>query len=134
MIKEFIFCVGLPGCGKSTFLESNYDFVKAPFVQDGNYFGRFVYTDNKYKNKCMLISADNIKANLDGGGTFVGIANKVKKINKDAKLSIFVTHLVNNTGLDNLSINFDEVIISNSYKDWNLVENRHQNVKVFNVI
>ena len=70
----------------------------------------------------------------DGGGTFVGIANKVKKINKDAKLSIFVTHLVNNTGLDNLSINFDEVIISNSYKDWNLVENRHQNVKVFNVI
>ena len=49
MIKEFIFCVGLPGCGKSTFLESNYKFVKAPFVQDGNYFGRFVYTDNKYK-------------------------------------------------------------------------------------
>ena len=70
----------------------------------------------------------------DGGGTFVGIANKVKKINKDAKLSIFVTHLVNNTGLDNLSINFDEVFISNSYKDWNLVENRHQNVKVFGVI
>ena len=41
MIKEFIFCVGLPGCGKSTFLESNYEFVKAPFIEDGNEFGRF---------------------------------------------------------------------------------------------
>ena len=56
MIKEFIFCVGLPGCGKSTFLESNYKFAKAPFIQDGNYFGRFVYTDNKYKEASGTVS------------------------------------------------------------------------------
>lgn len=66
MIKEFIFCVGLPGCGKSTFLESNYDFVKAPFVEDGNEFGRFVKTVKSYEGKYMLISADSIKSNLNG--------------------------------------------------------------------
>ena len=66
MIKEFIFCVGLPGCGKSTFLESNYEFVKAPFIEDGNEFGRFVKTVDAYKNKYMLVSADSIKSNLDG--------------------------------------------------------------------
>lgn len=66
MIKEFIFCVGLPGCGKSTFLESNYEFVKAPFIEDGNEFGRFVKTIKSYEGKYMLVSADSIKSNLDG--------------------------------------------------------------------
>ena len=66
MIKEFIFCVGLPGCGKSTFLESNYEFVKAPFIEDGNEFGRFVKTVKSYEGKYMLVSADSIKSNLDG--------------------------------------------------------------------
>ena len=66
MIKEFIFCVGLPGCGKSTFLESNYDFVKAPFIENGNEFGRFVKTVKSYEGKYMLVSADSIKSNLDG--------------------------------------------------------------------
>ena len=66
MIKEFIFCVGLPGCGKSTFLESNYEFVKAPFIKDGNEFGRFVKTVKSYEGKYMLVSADSIKSNLDG--------------------------------------------------------------------
>lgn len=66
MIKEFIFCVGLPGCGKSTFLESNYDFVKAPFIEDGNEFGRFVKTAKSYVGKYIIVSADNIKLNLGG--------------------------------------------------------------------
>lgn len=66
MIKEFIFCVGLPGCGKSTFLESNYDFEKAPFIEDGNEFGRFVKTAKSYVGKYIIVSADSIKSNLDG--------------------------------------------------------------------
>lgn len=70
----------------------------------------------------------------DGGGTFVGVANKVREINKNARLSILVTHLVNDRGLDNLSNNFDEVFITNSYKDWNLIENLPCNVKVIDVI
>ena len=53
MIKEFIFCVGLPGCGKSTFLESNYDFVKIPFILDENFLGRFVKTAKSYVGKTI---------------------------------------------------------------------------------
>ena len=70
----------------------------------------------------------------DGGGTFVGIANKVREINNYARLSILVTHLVNDRGLENLSNNFDEVFITNSYKDWNLIENLPRNVKVIDVV
>lgn len=70
----------------------------------------------------------------DGGVTFVGIANKVREINKNAKLSILVTHLVNDRGLENLSNNFDEIFITNSYKDWNLIENLPCNVKVIDVV
>ena len=70
----------------------------------------------------------------DGGGTFVGIANKVREINKNARLSILVTHLVNDKGLENLSNNFNKVFITNSYKDWNLIENLPRNVKVIGVV
>lgn len=87
------------------------------------------FNELAYSNDFLLI--DDL---CDGGGTFVGVANKVREINKNAKLSILVTHLVNDRGLENLSNNFDEVFISNSYKDWNLIENLPQNVKVFDVV
>lgn len=54
----------------------------------------------------------------DGGGTFCGIASEIKKIKPDVKLSIFVTHMVNPKGIENLSKTFDHVWFTNSYKDW----------------
>lgn len=54
----------------------------------------------------------------DGGGTFCGIAEEIRKIKPDANLSIFVTHMVNPRGIENLSKNFDHVWFTNSYKDW----------------
>lgn len=54
----------------------------------------------------------------DGGGTFCGIASEIRKIKPDVKLSIFVTHMVNPRGIENLSKNFDHVWFTNSYKDW----------------
>lgn len=54
----------------------------------------------------------------DGGGTFCGIAEEIRKIKPDAKLSIFVTHMVNLRGIENLSKTFDHVWFTNSYKDW----------------
>ena len=41
---------------------------------------------------------------------------------------------INDRGLDNLSNNFDEVFITNSYKDWNLIDNLPRNVKVIDVV
>ena len=54
----------------------------------------------------------------DGGGTFCGIAEEIRKIKPDASLSIFVTHMVNPRGIENLSKTFDHVWFTNSYKDW----------------
>lgn len=54
----------------------------------------------------------------DGGGTFCGLANAIRELNKDVKISIAVNHMVNPKGIENLSKVFDQVYFSNSYKDW----------------
>lgn len=54
----------------------------------------------------------------DAGGTFVATSKVLRSLNPEAKLFIHITHLVNPIGIKNLSENFDEVFITNSYKDW----------------
>lgn len=66
-------------------------------------------------NKPFLVIDDL----CDGGGTFCGIAGEIRKIKPDADLNIFVTHMVNPKGIENLSKNFNHVWFTNSYKDWN---------------
>lgn len=67
----------------------------------------------------------------DGGGTFCGIASEIKKIKPDAKLSIYVTHMVNPKGIENLSKNFNHVWFTNSYKTW---ENLPDNVTQIEIV
>ena len=81
-----------------------------------------------------LLSRKSMEETNDSGGIFVVITTKVREINNYARLSILVTHLVNDRGLENLSNNFDEVFITNSYKDWNLIDNLPRNVKVIDVV
>lgn len=50
----------------------------------------------------------------DAGGTFVGAANKIREVNPDRKLAIYVTHMVNPKGITTLSENYDEVYFTNS--------------------
>ena len=54
----------------------------------------------------------------DAGGTFLGIAEAIKKIDAKAKLEINVIHMVNRKGIENLSKTYDKVYFTNSYKDW----------------
>lgn len=68
--------------------------------------------DIKY-DQIMII--DNL---CDGGGTFCGIASAVREVTPNISLSIFVTHMVNPRGIENLSKTFDHVWFTNSYKDW----------------
>lgn len=62
-----------------------------------------------------LIVIDDL---CDGGGTFVGIAELLKEKCPDRPKSIFVTHAVNPKGIDNMSEHYDNVYITNSYRDW----------------
>lgn len=54
----------------------------------------------------------------DGGGTFVGLAEAIRKINPNLELNVLVDHMVNPKGIENLSKNFNHVWFTNSYKDW----------------
>lgn len=47
------------------------------------------------------------------------LAAEIRKIKPDAELNIFITHMVNPKGIENLSKNFNHVYFTNSYKDWN---------------
>lgn len=58
----------------------------------------------------------------DGGGTFAGIAEKLREIAPDAFLKVYVTHMVNPKGIIMLAEYYDEVEFSDSYADWNLTD------------
>ena len=58
----------------------------------------------------------------DGGGTFAGIAELLEKECPDRPKSIYVTHAVNARGIENMSKHYNNVYITDSYKDWQLEE------------
>lgn len=62
-----------------------------------------------------LIIRDDL---CDGGGTFVRIAEAIRKVQPNANLSIYVDHMVNPKGIMTLSNTFSHVWFTNSYKDW----------------
>lgn len=57
----------------------------------------------------------------DRGGTFMGISKVLRASCPKATLSIFVTHMVNYEGIDNLSAHFESVTFTDSYKDWRTI-------------
>lgn len=54
----------------------------------------------------------------DGGGTFCWAASILRERFPKAKLNIFVKHMVNPIGLLKLVASFDNVYITDSYRDW----------------
>ena len=79
----------------------------------------------KYKQDSEIIVVDDL---CDGGGTFIGIAHKLLELNPK-KLILAVTHAVQKEGIERVAGVYDEVIITNSYKDWQN-EDLPDNVKV----
>lgn len=69
----------------------------------------------------------------DGGRTFVEIAKAVRTIKPNIELNIFIKHMVNPKGIENLSKAFDHVWFTNSYKDWQN-EILPNNIKVIEVV
>jgi len=50
----------------------------------------------------------------DGGGTFIGLGEAIKKINPSAKLELFVTHGFFTKGLDKLLKLYDTIYTTDS--------------------
>lgn len=65
----------------------------------------------------------------DGGGTFVGLAPKIREL-KPKSLSLLVTHAVQRTGIESVAAVYDRVYITNTYKNWS-EELLPDNVSVF---
>ena len=82
----------------------------------------------KKAHKRPILVVDDL---CDGGGTFIAVAEKLRELNPP-KISIFVTHAIQLAGIERISKVFDEVFISNSYKDWDNVQ-LPSNVKVLKV-
>lgn len=53
----------------------------------------------------------------DGGGTFVGLAPKLRELNPNT-MSLLVTHAIQKQGIEKVAAVYDKVYITDSYKDW----------------
>lgn len=54
----------------------------------------------------------------DGGRTFVLCAEAIRRVLPDAEIAIMVAHMVNPKGIEVLSQNYQRVVITNSFRDW----------------
>jgi len=100
-------------------------------VRDLNNKGKIMSINIVSEPECVLHdSVIIIRDDLcDAGGTFCWAAKILREKYPTCKLAIKVSHLVNEVGLKNLSENFDEVYITNSYKDWDVSQYPNVHVK-----
>ena len=71
--------------------------------------------DYAFKEAENILVVDDL---CDRGGTFMGIAELLRKVYPQASLDIQVVHMVNPEGIRNLSRTYDHVTFTDSYKDW----------------
>lgn len=84
-------------------------------VNTGELLGFEVSEVKSVRNKHLVVIDDL----CDGGGTFVGLASKLREL-KPKSLSLFVTHMVNSEGIERVSKVYDHVYFTKSYCDWSL--------------
>ncbi|WP_149206007.1 ribose-phosphate diphosphokinase [Flavobacterium johnsoniae] len=98
-VSEFLGGVEVVECSKSR------------DVKTGKLSGFKVYEDDLQGMDCLIV--DDI---CDGGGTFVGLAEELKKKNA-GKLYLAVSHGIFNKGFEVLDC-FDKIFTTNSFKDF----------------
>jgi len=84
---------------------------KSRDVKTGQLLKFKVYADDLAGGNCLIV--DDI---CDGGGTFMGLAEELKKKNA-GKLYLAVTHGIFSKGVDDLSKHFEHIFTTNSFKD-----------------
>jgi len=94
---------------------------KSRDVKTGKLTGFKVYADDLQGKDCLIV--DDI---CDGGGTFIGLANELKK-KSAGKLYLAVSHGIFSKGFEALK-DFDRIFTTNSFRD---IEN--QIVEVINI-
>lgn len=84
---------------------------KSRDVKTGKLSGFKVYEEDLQGRDCLIV--DDI---CDGGGTFIGLADELKKKNA-GKLYLAISHGIFNKGFDDLGNIFDKIFTTDSFKD-----------------
>lgn len=97
------------------FLDSNRftNLIKCDKIRDlktGNLTGFEVFSDDLQGKSCLIV--DDI---CDGGRTFIGIVEELKKKNA-GNVYLFITHGIFSAGLEELNIHFKKIYTTNSFK------------------
>jgi len=82
-----------------------------------------VYSDDLKGKPCLIV--DDI---CDGGATFIGIAEELKRKNA-GDLYLYISHGIFRNGVDELLTYFETIFCTNSFKDI-----EHENVVQFNTL
>lgn len=69
----------------------------------------------------------------DAGGTFIVLADVLKQRFPNKKKNIFITHAIQKIGIERIAEHYENVYITNSYKDWDK-EELPSNVTVVDVL
>lgn len=80
-------------------------------VKSGKLSGFKVYSEDLKGQNCLIV--DDI---CDGGGTFLGLAEELKK-NNAGKLYLAISHGIFNKGFDTLNAVFAKIYTTNSFQD-----------------
>lgn len=86
---------------------------KSRNVKNGKLSGFKVYEDDLKGHDCLIV--DDI---CDGGGTFIGLADELKKKNS-GRLYLAVSHGIFSKGLNELANSFEMIFTTNSIKESN---------------
>lgn len=116
--NDFVYCLPDAGaCSRNSKSVMKHKPIKCSKVRDVE-TGRICELNiddlGDYKEGMDIVVIDDL---CDGGGTFVAIAEKLRKLNP-GKLILSVTHAVQWDGIYQVSKAFDKVFITNSHTHW----------------
>lgn len=113
-IKDREFLIATPDKGAAERYKSDIVCSKVRDTATGKLSGFKVDDVRCSLNGETIVLMDDL---IDGGGTFVGIHEKLKDLNP-SEIYLVVTHAIQEKGLRRVSKAFDKVLITNSFKDW----------------
>lgn len=127
---DFIYCLPDKGAalryGSNGFIHKPIICTKKRDVETGKLTGFEIEDLGDYQEGMKILVIDDL---CDGGGTFVGIAEKIREL-KPFSIILAVAHAVQKTGIERVAKVYDQVVITNTYEDWNDLPN---NVLVANL-
>lgn len=89
-------------------------------IEDGSIVSYKIDTPDFIENAKNICVIDDL---CDGGRTFLLLADYINSVNPDAVKDLYITHSVNDAGLERVANVYDTVFTTNSYKDRISTEN-----------